>query len=82
MKKEIVLFLLCFDIDVLSDFSCIVPNLRLIYHKYSDSQDWTNSVNPDQTLQHTGSDEDLYCLPLIQQFLDTSATNSMDFLRV
>ena len=45
------------------------------YHnnpKYWDRQAWANSVNPDQMLQNRASDQDLYCLPLIQLILDIS----------
>ena len=34
--------------------------------------DRTNSVDPGHTLQNVTSDQDLHCLPVTQQFLDTS----------
>ena len=42
------------------------------YIKYLDWQAWANSVDPDQMLQTAASDLGLYCLPIIEQFLDTS----------
>ena len=35
---------------------------------FSERHSWTNSVDPDQTPQNVASDQDLYRLPLIQQF--------------
>ena len=35
---------------------------------YWDREAWANSVNPNQMLQN---DQDLHCLPLIQEFLNT-----------
>ena len=34
------------------------------------------SVDPDQMLQNAPYDQYLYCLPLIQQFLDKSTMNT------
>ena len=40
--------------------------------KYWYKRAWANSVDPDQTPQNAASDQSLHCLPLIQQYLDTS----------
>ena len=48
---------------------------QLEYHicrKYLDEQDWKNSANPDQVPKNAMFDQGLYCLLIIQQFLDTS----------
>ena len=39
---------------------------------YWDRQAWANSVDPDEMLQNAASHQGLNCLPLIQQFLDTT----------
>ena len=39
---------------------------------YLDRQTCANSVDPDEMLQIAASRQGLPCLPLIQQFLDTS----------
>ena len=39
---------------------------------YLDRQVWANSVDPDEILQNVASHQGLHCLPLIQQFLDTT----------
>ena len=44
-----------------------------IYQLYSDRQTWANSVDPDEMLQNAASHQGLHCLPLIQQFLDTTS---------
>ena len=51
------------------------------YPKYSDRQGRANSVDPDQMPQNAASDLSLHCLPLIQQFLDTSSGSQMDLFR-
>ena len=43
-----------------------------IYCMYSDRQAWANIVGPDEMLQKAASHQGLHCLPLIQQFLDTT----------
>ena len=48
-----------------------------IYRKYLDKQACTNSVDPDEMLQHTASHQGLLCLPLIQQFLDTTTGSTL-----
>ena len=40
-----------------------------------------NSVDPDQMPQSAASDQGLHCLPLVQQFLDTSASSKTDFIK-
>ena len=46
-----------------------------IYPMYSDRQAWANGVEPDEMLQNAASHQDLHCLTLIQQFLDTPDSN-------
>ena len=48
-----------------------------IYHKYLDRQAWANSVDPDEMLQNAASHQDLHCLSLIQQILDTTSGNKL-----
>ena len=48
-----------------------------IYRMYSDRQAWANSVNPDVTQQNTASNLGLHCLPLIQQFIDTTSVSKL-----
>ena len=48
-----------------------------IYHTYSDWQAWTNSADPDETPQNVASHQGLHCLPLIQQFLDTTSGSEL-----
>ena len=43
-----------------------------------DRQAWANSADPDQMLQNA-SDQGLHCLPLTQQYLDSSTGSKMDF---
>ena len=40
-----------------------------------------NSIDPDQMLQNVASAKGLYCLPLIQMFLDTSTGSKMDLFK-
>ena len=47
-----------------------------IYHMYSDRQARANSIDPDETPQNTASHLGQHCLPLIQQFVDTSSGSS------
>ena len=42
-----------------------------IYPNYSYRQAGANSVDPDQTPQNAASDQDLHCLPFVQQVLST-----------
>ena len=44
---------------------------------YSDSQAWVNSEDPDETPQNAASYHGLHCLPLIQQFLDTTSGSKL-----
>ena len=46
-------------------------NAYHIYHKFSDRNVCTNTVDPDQTPQNAASDMDLHCLLLIQVFGST-----------
>ena len=41
------------------------------YPKYWERRAWDNSAVPDQMPQNVPSDQGLYCLLLIHQFLDT-----------
>ena len=40
-----------------------------------------SSVDPDQMPQNVASDQGLYCLPLIQQLLDTSTGSKNDLFK-
>ena len=40
---------------------------------YLDRQAWANSLDPGETPQNAASHLGLHCLPLIQQFLDTTS---------
>ena len=44
----------------------------MLYPKYLDKQACAKNVDPDQMMQNAISNNGLYCLLLIQQFLDTS----------
>ena len=44
-----------------------------IYHMYFNWQAWSNSVDPDETPQNAATHQSLHCLPLVQQFLDTTS---------
>ena len=46
-------------------------NVYNVYPKYLDVQANANSADPDQMLHSAASDQDLHCLPLIQQFTGT-----------
>ena len=48
-----------------------------IYRMYSDRQAWANSVDPNETPQNAASHLGQHCLPLIQQFLDTSSGSKL-----
>ena len=48
-----------------------------IYHMYLDRQAWANSVDPDETPQNAASHLSLHCLPLIQQYLDTTSCSEL-----
>ena len=48
-----------------------------IYHIYSDRQAWANGIDPDEMLQNAASHLGLHCLPLIQQFLDTTSGSEL-----
>ena len=55
--------------------------LYRIYHMYSDRQGWANSIDPDETPQNTASHLGLHCLPLIQQFLDTTSGSELHWFK-
>ena len=40
---------------------------------YLDRKAWANSVDPDDMPQNVASHQGLKCLPLIQQFLNTTS---------
>ena len=42
--------------------------IKLPYLLYVFEQTSANSIDPNQTPQNAASDQDLHCLPLIQQF--------------
>ena len=44
---------------------------------FSDRQAWANSVDPDEMPQDAASHQGLHCLPLIQQFLDTTVVSKL-----
>ena len=48
-----------------------------IYQKYSDRQIWANRVDADEMPQNAVPHQDLHCLPLIQQLLDTTTGNKL-----
>ena len=43
----------------------------------SDRQAWANSIDPDEMQQYAASHLGLHCLPLIQQFLDTTSGSEL-----
>ena len=49
---------------------------------YSDRQAWANSIDPDETLQNAASHPGLHCLPLIQQFLDTTSGSELYMVQI
>ena len=61
---------------VVSNFKPFTHNYH-IYHMYSDRQAWANSLDPDETPQNAASHLGLHCLPLIQQFLDTTSGSEL-----
>ena len=46
--------------------------------KYWNRYAWASSVASDQMPPDTASDQNLHCLPLIQQFIDTLTGGKMD----
>ena len=44
---------------------------------YSDRQSWANTLDPDEMPQKAVSHQGLHCLPLIQQFLDTTSGSKL-----
>ena len=44
---------------------------------YSNRQAWANSIDQDETPQNAASHLGLHCLPLIQQFLDTTSGSEL-----
>ena len=53
-----------------------------IYHMYSDRQAWANNLDPDETPQNAASHLGLHCLPLIQQFLDTTLGSELYWFKL
>ena len=49
---------------------------------YSDRQAWANSLDPDETPQNVASHLGLHCLPLIQQFLDTTSGSELYWFKL
>ena len=60
-NKFIVLF-------TIFDFHVPVPYLQYLFGQTARA----NSVDSDETPQNAASHQDLHCLPLIHQFLDTT----------
>ena len=56
--------------------------LHHIYPKYLDRWARANSVDPDQMPQNVASDLSLYCLPLIQQILETTAGSRNELVQI
>ena len=50
--------------------------------KYSTDRSEQSSTDPDHMPQNVVSDHDLRCLPLIQQFFNTSSGSKMDFCKI
>ena len=48
-----------------------------IYHMYTDRQASANSVDPDEMPQKAASHQDLHCLRLVQQFLETTSGSKL-----
>ena len=48
-----------------------------IYHMSLDRPAWASSIDPDETPQKAASHLGLHCLPLIQQFLDTTSGSEL-----
>ena len=48
---------------------------------YLDRQVWANSVNQDEMPQNAAFHQGLHCLPLIQQFLDTTLVSKLYLLK-
>ena len=44
---------------------------------YSDREALANSVDPEEMPQNVASNQSLHCLPLIQQFLDTTPVSNL-----
>ena len=53
-----------------------------IYHMYLDRQAWANSVDPYEMPQNAASHQGLYCLLLVQQFLDTISGSKLFFVQI
>ena len=56
-----------------------IPLWETKYRNYPSIETLANSVDSDQTPQNAASDQGLYCLPLIQQFLNISVDSKMHF---
>ena len=56
--------------------------MKLPYLLYVYKQAWANGVDPDEMLQNTASHQGLPCLPLIQQFFNTTSGSELYLLKV
>ena len=54
----------------LNEYPYVFIEKYRIYRMYLDRQAWGNCVDPDEMPQNAASHQGLYCLPLLQQFLD------------
>ena len=50
-----------------------------IYSMYLDRQAWANSVDPDEMSHSAVSHQGIHCLPIIQQFLESSKMYLFNF---
>ena len=78
--KLMTSFLFLFEKRVWHFMHCLIRRLFAwyrIYHMYSDRQACANSIDPDETPQNAASHLGLHCLPLIQQFLDTTSGSEL-----
>ena len=51
--------------------------INRIFRMFSERQALANSVDPDETPQNAASHQGLHCLPLNQQFLDTTSGSKL-----
>ena len=61
---------------------CLNSAMYRINHMYSDRQAWANSIDSDETPQNVASHLGLHCLPLTQQFLDTTAGSELYWFKL
>ena len=66
--------------DIIS-FEQLGPDYYCLYPNYLDRQARTDSVDSDQMPIYVASDQGLYCLSIIQQFLDTSTSSKVDLFK-